>query len=258
MELNLKNKLFIVTGATAGLGNGVAVNLIKEEAKIIAVARNTENLENLRMQYPEQVETVAGDITDPVTYLKVLEVLSDRYLNGVLVNSGGPPAKAFLETTPDDWDKAYQTLLRWKVVFTLELLKVFRKQQYGRLVYIESSAVKQPVSNLVLSNSVRMAVVGFVKTLSQEIANEGITLNVLAPGFHETAAAERLFVKKSEVEGITIDAAKQQYTSEISVGKMGDPHEFGMLATWLLSEYSGYITGQTISVDGGNIKGMMG
>ncbi len=258
MDLEIKNKLFIVAGATSGLGKGVAVNLLHEGAKIIAIARKQPGLEALAREFPGQVETVSGDITLSETIHSVIAKVGDRYLSGVLVNSGGPPAKSFLETTIDDWDDAYQKLLRWKVEFTHQLLTIFRKQRYGRILYIESAAVKQPVKNLVLSNSVRMAVVGFVKTLSQEISREGITLNVLAPGFHKTEAAERLFVKKSETEGISLEEARKSYESEISVGRMGDTNEFGMLGAWLLSSYSGYITGQTISVDGGNIKGMMG
>ena len=258
MDLTLKDKLFVVTGATSGLGNGVAVNLLNEGASIIAVARNNDRLNAFMKKYSGQVEAIPGDITKPDTLKTVFEYVGDRYLSGLLVNSAGPPAKSFLETSLEDWDSAYETLLRWKIEITQQALNIFRRQQYGRVVYIESSAVKQPVRDLVLSNSIRMAVVGFVKTLSQEIAGEGITLNVLAPGFHETAAAERLFLKRSEKEGITIEQAKKQFESEISVGKMGDTKEFGMIAAWLLSPHSGYITGQTISVDGGMIKATMG
>jgi 3-oxoacyl-[acyl-carrier protein] reductase len=104
-----------------------------------------------------------------------------------------------LETNLDDWDTAYNSLLRWKVELIKALLPTFQNQNYGRIVFIESMSVKQPVANLVLSNSLRLAVVGFVKTLSQEVSKDGITVNILAPGFHDTPAAQRLFVKRSEV-----------------------------------------------------------
>jgi 3-oxoacyl-[acyl-carrier protein] reductase len=192
------------------------------------------------------------------TLERLLKTINHRRLDGICINAGGPPAKAFLETSLEDWDVAYKTLLRWKVDLTQKLLPFFREQGYGRILYIESESVKQPVKNLVLSNSLRLAVVGFVKTLSQEVAHEGITLNILAPGFHDTPAAQRLFVKRSEVDGVTKEEAKQKYTDQIPVGRMGNPVEFGKLAAWLLSPHSGYITGQTITVDGGAVKGTMG
>lgn len=258
MDLQIKDKLFIVTGATSGLGNGVACALLAEGAKVIAVARNAEKLKNFTEEFSKLIEPLQGDITKSETIKKLKELVGDRYLNGLLINAGGPPAKSFLETDLSDWDEAYQNILKWKVEITKAFLPKFRSQKFGRIVYIESSSVKQPVENLVLSNSLRLAVVGFVKTLSNEIANEGITLSVMAPGFHDTPAAQRLFVKRSEVENISVEAAKKKYEAEIKVGRTGDTLEFGMMAAWLLSPHSGYVTGQTISVDGGVIKGTMG
>jgi len=258
MDLQLKDKLFIVCGATSGLGNGVAMALIKEGAKVIAIARNESKLNDFVKKYPNQIEIVVGDISQSESINATFEKLGNRFLNGVVVNAAGPPAKSFIETGLEDWDQAYLNILRWKVEFTKVFLPVFEKQKYGRFVYIESSSVKQPVKDLVLSNSLRLAVVGFVKTLSQEVADKGITLNILGPGFHNTPAAERLFVKRSEVENISVEEAKAKYESEIMVGRMGDVIDFGTLAAWLLSPISGYITGQTISVDGGMIKGAMG
>lgn len=258
MDLEIKDKLFIVCGATSGLGNGVAEALLQDGASVIAVARDEKKLNDLGNKYPGQIEPLQGDITENDTLVRLLNKLDNRFLNGLLVNAGGPPAKSFLETELLDWDDAYQKILRWKVEITKLFLPVFTKQKYGRIVYIESESVKQPVKNLVLSNSLRAAVVGFVKTLSQEIAASGITLNILAPGFHDTAAVQRLFTKRAEIEGISKEKAQQNYESEIPVNRMGDPLKFGMLGAWLLSTHSGYITGQTITVDGGAVKGIFG
>jgi len=258
MELNIKNKLFIVTGATSGLGKGVATALLNEGATVIAIARNKDKLDQLASHYTGLVEGLSGDITHSNTISRVVDQVGNRDLDGVCINAGGPPAKSFLETELQDWDQAYQNILKWKVEFTKALLPKFRNQKYGRFVFIESESVKQPIENLVLSNSLRLAVIGFVKTLSQEIAHEGITLNVLAPGFHDTPAAHRLFVKRGEVENISVAEARKQYEQQMKVGRMGDTGEFGMLAAWLLSPHSGYITGQTIAVDGGAVRGTMG
>lgn len=258
MKLNIKDKLFVVTGATSGLGKGVADALLEEDAKVIVVARDQLRLNEFAKRKPDLIETLSGDITQPETIQALVSKIGEREIDGLLVNAGGPPAKSFIETDMLDWDTAYNNILRWKVEVTKALLPKFLNQNYGRILYIESSSVKQPVENLVLSNSLRLGVVGFVKTLSQEVANKGVTLNVMAPGFHNTPAAERLFKKRSEIEGISIEAARNRYESEIKVGRMGDPIEFGKLAAFLLSPLSGYMTGQTINMDGGASKGTMG
>ena len=258
MDLQLNNRLFLVGGATAGFGNAVARALISEGANIIAVARGEEKLRVFASLFPEKVEAICGDITDSELIKAIDEIIGNRRLDGALINAGGPPAKSFLETTLEDWDVSYFQLLRWKVEMLKTLLPRFRKQEYGRIVFVESISVKQPIENLVLSNSYRAAVAGFVKTLSQEVGKEGITLNLLAPGYHETDAVKRVIQKKSEVTGLAYDEVAKQMLAQVPVGRMGQPDEFAGLALWLLSPLSGYITGQTISVDGGRVAGIFG
>jgi 3-oxoacyl-[acyl-carrier protein] reductase len=127
-------------------------------------------------------------------------------------------------------------------------------QGYGRILFSESASVKQPVENLVLSNSLRLVIAGFSKTVSQEYAGFGITSNLIAPGYHDTEAVKRLFIKKSEQENIPVEEAKKQSINTIPARKMGDPADFASLAAWLLSPLSGFVTGQVISLDGGNVK----
>jgi len=258
MDLGIKNQLFIVGGATSGFGKAVATALIKEGADIIAIARNTDKLAALKAGAPAQVEMVAGDITQKDIIDKIAAAIGSRQLHGMLVNAGGPPAKTFLETTLEDWDAAYLAILRWKVDITQRMVPRMKEQHYGRIVYIESSSVKQPLENLVLSNSLRLAVVGFVKTLSQEIARSGITLNVMGPGSHDTPAIERLYTKKAEQTGLSAAETRKQGIQQIPVGALGKPEDFASLAVWLLSPASGYITGQTITVDGGMVKSVFG
>jgi 3-oxoacyl-[acyl-carrier protein] reductase len=132
------------------------------------------------------------------------------------------------------------------------------KNKYGRILFIESATVKQPLENLVLSNSLRAAVVGMVKTLSQEIASTGVTLNVMAPGSHNTPAIDRIYKKKSEQTGLPFEQVRATAIQQIPVGFLGEAADFASLAAWLLSPYSRFITGQTISVDGGAVRGIMG
>lgn len=258
MNLELKNKLFVVTGATSGLGGQIAKMLMDEGAIVIANARGQDRLIELKNTYSDLVEILPGDITSDAVLSQIKRMIGHRYLSGILINSGGPPAMSFLTTELSHWDAAYESILRWKVKITKELLPIFMEQNYGRILYIESASVKQPIENLVLSNSLRLAVVGFVKTLSQEIARSGVTLNILAPGYHATPAMERLFTHRSMLLGITPEEAKSEFEKETQVGFLGRPQDFASLAVWLLSPLSGYVTGQTISVDGGLIKGTMG
>jgi 3-oxoacyl-[acyl-carrier protein] reductase len=258
MDLQLKSRLFVVGGATAGFGGAIARALAMEDAKVIAIARNPTKLNELKSQFPHNIETLRADITLPETCAAIEAAIGGRYLDGLVVNAGGPPAKSFLETNMQDWDAGYANVLRWKIDLTKALLPKFRKQLYGRVVFVESISVKQPVENLVLSNSLRMAVVGFVKTLSQEIGKEGVTLNVLAPGYHDTDAVKRVIQKKSEINETAYSEVQQRLEINIPVGRMGNPAEFASLAIWLLSPLSGYITGQTISVDGGVMMGSFG
>jgi 3-oxoacyl-[acyl-carrier protein] reductase len=258
MDLNIKDQLFVVCGATSGFGATVLKYLVQDGAKVIAIARSNEKLLDLEKKYPSSIERLNTDITAPESIKLLLEKINKRKISGVFVNAGGPPAMKTLETKIEDWDNAYHQLLRWKVALTQALVPLMLKESYGRMVFLESSSVKQPIDNLVLSTSLRLSVVGFVKTLSQEIADSGVTLNIVGPGYHETPAINRLLDKKAEQENITTQEAKDKIAAGIRMKKMGNPDDLGQLAAWLLSPASGYITGQTISVDGGQILGVHG
>lgn len=251
-------QLFIVCGASSGFGGAVTTRLINEGHRVVAIARDKKRFKELSLKNPDNLSVVEGDLTDFSTLEKAGNKVQNEYLHGIFVNSGGPPAKKITETTTEDWDNAYKNLLRWKVEFIRLLLPKFLKQGYGRILFLESSSVKQPIQNLVLSTSLRSAVVGFAKTLSEEIAYKGITVNVLAPGFHNTQALQRLIEKKVKSENIDRESVLKSFAGQTKVGFLGDPHKLASLAGWLLSEESGYITGQTISVDGGMVKGIFG
>ncbi len=257
MDLQLKDKNFLVCGASSGFGLAIAETLLGEGAHVIAVARNQENLQKHFQAAGSRVQLIIADVTDISTHAQILDALADKELHGVVINAGGPPAKTFMETSLEDWDNAYKNLLRWKFALTKSLVPKLIKQGYGRILYIESASVKQPIENLVLSSSLRVAVVGMVKTLSQEIATTGVTLNILGPGSHDTPAIDRIYHKKSEQTGLPFSEVKEKAIQQIPVGKLGTAADFASLAVWLLSPLSGYITGQTITVDGGSIKGML-
>jgi 3-oxoacyl-[acyl-carrier protein] reductase len=254
MNLGIQDQLFLVCGASSGLGLAITHALVAEGAQVLAVARTETALHELQQLHPAQIETLCADATEPATTAKVLEAIGKRRLHGALINAGGPPAKTTLETTLQDWDDAYHNLLRWKVGLTQTLVPLMTPHRYGRLVFVESASVKQPLENLVLSSALRMAVVGMVKTLSQEIAATGITLNVLAPGSHNTPAIDRVYLKKSQQTGEAIELIRQKAEAQIPVGVLGEAADFASLALWLLCPLSRFVTGQVYAVDGGTIK----
>lgn len=258
MDLKIDKQNFIVTGVTSGFGRSVAELLINEGANVIGVARREELLHEMKKSYGDQFDFLAMDITheDSVNYL--IEKIGDTKISGVFVNAGGPPAKSFLETEIADWDKAYDSLLRWKVDLVKQLIPNLIDQNYGRILFLESSSVKQPIENLVLSTSLRLAVVGMAKTIANELANQGITVNVLAPGSHNTSALDRLIHKKSELESTSFENAKSEFEKNTKVGFLGDPNDLATIAVWLLSPQSKFVTGQTISVAGGAISNIFG
>ncbi len=258
MNLRLTKQYFVVGGAGSGFGRAIVEGLANEGAHVLAVSRTLSKLESLALAYPDQVECLTVNLMENDTHDQILEWVKKNGASGIVFNAGGPPAGGFQELTMNQWDDAYQLVLRWKIALAQKVLPYFIQKGYGRLLFIESVSVKQPVKNLVLSNALRVAVVGVVKSLSQEVAGDGITVNVLAPGYHRTAAMERLFVKKSEVEGISSEQASHEFEKEIPVGSMGKPEEMASLALWLLSPISRYVTGQTLSHDGGLITGIFG
>jgi len=258
MELHLKDQLFIVSGATSGFGKAITEQLLMEGVNIIAIARGKEKLEALQKVAPDKVTIVCGDISSDECRQQLMDVKQDKVVHGLVINAGGPPAKTVMETSASDWDDAYRLLLRWKVLLVQQFVPGMIKNKYGRILFIESAAVKQPLENLVLSNSLRAGVVGMVKTLSQEIASTGVTLNVMAPGSHSTPAIDRIYKKKSEQTGIPFEQVRDTAIQQIPVGFLGEACDFASLAVWLLSPSSRFITGQTISVDGGAVKGIMG
>lgn len=256
MDLKIKDQYFLVGGAGSGFGKAVSISLAGEGAKVLAVSRTTEKLEMLKKEFPKQIDILSADLSLDKTHQHIADYYKDKALSGVFVNAGGPPAGGFSEINMDQWDEGWRTIVRWKIALIYKLLPLMQANHYGRILFLESISVKQPIPNLILSNALRAAIMGFAKTLSAEVASQGITVNLMAPGYHDTAAMDRIFRKKSELEGISIEEAKRFMEKEIPVGKMGKPEDLASLSTWLLSPISQHVTGQTISHSGGLVKGM--
>jgi len=258
VDLHLKGRFFLVTGASSGLGKAITGQLVQEGAEVLAIARNQDKLDELVAEYGSYVQTMAADVTDR-KFLSLLGLKLDaRIPDGVLVNAGGPPAGGFFDTDLNLWDEAYQNVLLWKVSLLKYLIPLFKSRGSGRVVMIESISVKQPVQDLILSNAFRPAVVGMAKTLASEVAKDGITINILAPGYHDTSAMQRLYQKKSLKTGHSVEHVKKLFIQETETGHLGVAADFAQMAAWLLSPASAFVTGQVISVAGNQIKGLWG
>ncbi len=258
MNLNIEKQRFLVCGASSGFGFAIAKTLLQENASLILVARRRKLLESTFSDFKERVEIISGDLINNDTLSEIEKTVQRQPLQGMLINAGGPPAGTPLETSMEQWDEAWNLVMRWKIDLALRTVPYFVKQGYGRILFLESKSVKQPIPELVLSNAFRAGVTGFAKSLALEVARHDITINVLAPGAHNTPAIERVIQKRSEAKGISFEQAKSEMEKSIPAGRMGSANELASLAAWLLSPGAGYVTGQTISHDGGSVAGLFG
>jgi 3-oxoacyl-[acyl-carrier protein] reductase len=252
MDLGLKNKVAFVAASSQGLGKSVALELAQEGAKIIICARSKDNLEKAKQEIKNKTNNeplaLAGDLSVASERELIIKTALQVYnsIDILVTNSGGPPAGKFEDFKQEDWDKAYNQLLPGVIGLINGFLQGMKQNKWGRIICITSMAVKQPVNNLVLSNAIRTSLVGLTKTLSNELAIHNITVNNVMPGYTET---ERL---KELIENTpSFSSAKK----EIPLGRFGKPEELAAAVTFLSSERAGYITGVSLAVDGGWIKG---
>lgn len=258
MDLRITDQRFIICGASSGFGHAIAKQLLIEGASVVVVARRGDKLRETYNHFDNRVEIIEGSLIYSETLDKIEKAADKEDFHGIVFNAGGPPTGTPLETDMKDWDSAWQLVMRWKIDLALRLAPKLVDRNYGRMLFVESKSIKQPMPSLTLSNSFRAGVVGFTKTLAAEIAPKGVTVNTLAPGAHDTPAIERVIKNNSSLKGISYEISKEEMEKSIPVGRMGKAEELASLAAWLLSPHSGYVTGQTISHDGGAISGLFG
>jgi len=263
MDLGLHGKVALVAAASRGLGRAIAFELAREGASIVMCARTRDALESARAEIAgatgAEVHPVVADVSVREQIALVANEATARFgrVDVLVTNAGGPPAGAFEQHAWETWEHAVHLTLRSAVELTRAVLPGMRARRWGRVIHVTSIAVKQPVDNLMLSNSVRSAVTGFARTLANEVAPDGVTVNCVLPGYTRTERVEELADANAARDGLTRRDVLARFEREIPMKRLGEPDELAALAAFLASERASYITGQSIVVDGGWIRSLL-
>ena len=258
MNLGLDDKVALVCGSSRGLGRAIADELAAEGAALALCSRDPERLAAAAGEIGPEVLAVPADLAVPGEPTRVVEATLERFgrIDILVANTGGPPAGTHDTLELADWDQATALLLRSTVELATSALPSMKERGWGRILAVTSVAVKQPVDNLMLSNSVRAAVTGFAATLAREVAKDGITVNTILPGYTSTERVTELNEADAKREGVDPAEIQARLEASIPLGRLADPREFAALAAFLVSERAGYITGSAFAVDGGWVRGL--
>src|SRR5256714_313621 len=263
MNLGLKNKVALVAAASRGLGRAVAEELAAEGAQLVICSRSEEKINQAAKEIAEAHDAKAlaavADVSNPEDVRRLTEFAFERLgrIDILVTNSGGPPAGPFESFGVEQWEAATRLLLHSSVELARQVLPGMKERRWGRILNVTSIAVKQPVDNLILSNSLRAAVTGMARTLANEVATFGVTVNNIMPGYTRTERVEELARMMAEKEGITAAEFVARWEKEIPLRRLGEPREFAALAAFLVSDRASYITGTSIPVDGGWIRSLL-
>jgi 3-oxoacyl-[acyl-carrier protein] reductase len=262
VETGLRGRVAIVAASSQGLGRAAAEALAAEGAHLALCARNDKSLRSaadaIRRKHKVEVLVRAFDLTHSGLVHAFVGSVAKKFgrIDICVTNAGGPPAGGFLSHSLEAWRKAVELNFLSVVSFCQAVIPHMQRRQWGRILTITSMAVKQPVPELILSNSVRNAVVGLVRSLANEFGKDGILVNNLGPGYTATERLKELATKRSAALGISADEVMQRFADETALKRIAEPREFADLVVFLASERASYLTGQTFLVDGGAYKGL--
>lgn len=262
MDLGLKNKIALVTAASRGLGKAIALQLSMEGAKVAICSRNKENIaragEEITAKTGNVVRAFVADVREKEQVKKMIEQAVEEFgtIEILVCNAGGPPSGMADKFAPDDYRKAVDLNLLSTINLCYEVLPLMKKQAWGRIINLTSVSAKQPIQNLILSNTARAGVLGFSKSLSNQLAPFGITVNSICPGYTKTERVAELAKAFEESGQGRMEDFYKNIEKMIPAGRMGTPEEIARAAAFLASEGAGYITGVALQIDGGYIKSL--
>ncbi len=262
MDLGIKGRVAVVAASSRGLGRAVAEALAAEGAKLALCARDEKVLQEtasaIQDRWRTEVVHQPLDVTSE-TDVKAFIAETRRRLGEVSIcvtNAGGPPPGNFAAFSAQDWRDAFELNFMSTLFFISQVLGGMRAQRWGRVVTITSTAVKQPIDGLILSNGIRSSVVGLMKSLANEYGPENVLFNNVCPGRFDTARLRNNAAKQAEAEGVTVEEIARRSAQRIPLRRVGDPTEFGAVVAFLCSEKASYITGANVLVDGGIVNGV--
>lgn len=262
MNTGLKGKVALITGASQGMGRATAEAFAAEGARVAMCARKPETIEpaarEIAKKYSVEVFGAAVDVTDAAKLQAFVAEVEKRFgaIDICVANAGGPPSKQFAQTTLEDWRKAFELNFMSVAALAHAVVPGMCKRKWGRFVTITSTSVRQPIPDIVISSSIRPAVVGLVKSLAIEFGPDNITFNNVAPGWTATERLDELAGLRSKAAGVQKENIYERWAAEVPLRRLGKPEEIADAIVWLCSERAGYITGQTLIVDGGVYKGL--
>jgi 3-oxoacyl-[acyl-carrier protein] reductase len=262
MDLGLKNRVALVAASSQGIGRATAEAFAAEGCRVAMCARNDRALqaaaEEIKRKHNAEVLAQAFDVTNAAAVAKFVAAVVEKFgsVDICVTNAGGPPARGFLAATLEEWQCALEMNFLSTVYFAREVIPHMRRKHWGRIITITSITTKQPVTDLVLSNAVRAAVVGLVKSLANEFGKDGILVNNVGPGFTATDRLKELAKASAASSGKNEQNIFDSWAADAPLKRLGEPREVAETIVWLASERASYITGQTVLVDGGMYKGL--
>lgn len=262
MDLGLKDKIALIAASSQGLGKAVAKGFAAEGAKVVICGRNAGTLSAARTEIVAatgaDVKTVTTDLTvaDDIDHLVDETVATFGTVDILVNNAGGPPAGFFADMSDDLWRKGFELTLMSSVRLTRAVLPHMQRRKWGRIVNITSMSVKQPINELLLSNSLRMSVIGWAKTLSNQVAKEGILINNVCPGWTRTDRLVEIFSARASASNTSPETIESGITKTIPIARLAQPEELANLVVFLGSQRASYITGTSVQVDGGFVQGV--